>query len=132
MIIKQFKQVGILINSSSPVFNGVSQEEFNFTSNEGTLDGFPPISTNFIEYAVSVPQGITVTFIRKLSVNANSQTIEIEQEMSYKTDTYQPVIIDQSTSGLALNNIAFTGSIIFRASQQLQNNEQIKIILTWQ
>lgn len=127
MIIKQSKKVGILINSNSPVVNGVSQEELKLNSSDGTLDGFPLSKTNFIEYAVSLPIGKTISFIRKLNV----ENITIQEVMSYKTDTKQEVVIDQSTSGLALNNIAFTDSIIFKASTQLTGNEEIKIILAW-
>ena len=128
MIQQDNKKVAIVINSSSPVVSGGNQEEFNFVSNQGTNDGLPPIKTNFIEYAVIVPTGKSVKFIRKLNVG----NISIEQPMSYKTDTFQEVIINDSTSGLALNNIAFTGSIVFRTSSILSAGEEVKIILAWQ
>lgn len=128
MIQQDNKKVAIVINSSSPVVSGGNQEEFNFVSNQGTNDGLPPIKTNFIEYAVIVPTGKSVKFIRKLNVG----NISIEQPMSYKTDTFQEVIINDSISGLALNNIAFTGSIVFRTSSILSAGEEVKIILAWQ
>ncbi len=128
MIQQDNKKVAIVINSSSPVVSGGNQEEFNFASNQGTIDGLPPIKTNFIEYAVTVPTGKSVKFIRKLNVG----NISIEQPMSYKPDIFQEVVINASISGLALDNIAFTGSIVFRTSSILSAGEEVKIILAWQ
>ena len=118
----------IVINSSSPVIDSVSQEEFNFKSNAYTSTGLPLNKTNFIEYNVELPAGTTVSFFRKVNV----KNISSEIEMSYKTDIHTPVVISESTGGLALNNIAFTGSIVFKASTQLLGAQEIKIYLLWQ
>ena len=118
----------IVINSSSPVIGSVSQEEFNFKSNAYTSTGLTLNKTNFIEYSVNFSVSASVSLFRKVNV----KNISNEIAMSYKTDIHTPVVISESTAGLALNNIAFTGSIIFKASKQLLASEEIRIYLLWQ
>ena len=127
-IISDNNNVVVIINSSSPVISGISQEEFNFKSNAYTSTGLPLNKTNFIEYGVKFSTDASVSLFRKVNV----KNISDEIEMSYKTDNHTAVVITESTAGLALSNIAFTNSLIFKASKQLLANEEIRIYLLWQ
>jgi len=118
----------IVINSSSLVIGGVSQEEFNLKSNAYTSTGLPLNKTNFIEYAAKFSVSASVSLLRKVNV----KNISDEIEMSYDPKIHTPVLISESTAGLALNNIAFTNSLIFKASKQLLTGEEIRIYLLWQ
>lgn len=122
------KSVAIIINSSSEVVEGGNQVEFNFSDSSVTENGYSLINTNFMEYMVELPAGKSVKFLRK----ANVKDLSLTLQMSYKTDTFQGVLISQSIAGLALNNIASSGSIIFRTTTTLASNEEVKIILLWQ
>ena len=112
---------------SSPVVNNKSQEEFDLTSSVYSKERFN--STNFLEYAVKLQEdkGITVSFFRKIKIG----NIEDEIQMSYKTNIHDECIVTKSTAGLAFNNIAFTDSIVFKASKVLTEEEEIRIYLVW-
>lgn len=121
------KSVAIIINSSSEVVEGGNQVEFNF--NDGlTENGYSLISTNFIEYMVELPAGKSVKILRKANVKEFSATLP----MSYTPDILKEVTISQSIAGLAIKDISFTGSLIFRTTAVLSANQEVKIFLLWQ
>lgn len=122
------KSVAIIINSSSEVVEGGNQVEFNFNDASLTENGYSLISTHFIEYMVELPAGKSVKILRKANVGEFSATLP----MSYTPDILKEVTISQSIAGLAIKDISFTGSLIFRTTAVLSVNQEVKIFLLWQ